>query len=318
MAFQAGGPHAQDRALEAIAYALFEQRRVPAHRALGEAGAGEPLRMTKDYRVVPARRGAGDRLQHVPDLELLPGSVRLAGHRQRRRGQAAPAGRAAAGDHRRSDPRRRCGTPASTRPGDAGRRGRRRGAGQDAGRCTPRCSSSTTPAARRSATGSSARPRRRQAGLHREGRRQHGRRRLDRRPARRAGQPRVLVLALHRPDVHDAAERLPAARRHRDRRGAPVLRRVRRRAGRRARPADGDDAKAVELLGATVNDGVLDAGRALRRPGVVAGGAVVLDSRPGQPPALPRRGRAHAGAGRARRGRRATLHARSASGRSPS
>jgi phenylacetic acid degradation protein paaN len=53
MSFQAAGPHAQDRALEAIAYALYEQRRVPASVLWEKPAKGEPLRMTKDYRVVP-------------------------------------------------------------------------------------------------------------------------------------------------------------------------------------------------------------------------------------------------------------------------
>ncbi len=58
MAFQAGGPHAQDRGLEAVAYAWDEMRRVPA-KALWEKpqGKNEPLRMEKRFRVVP--RGIG-------------------------------------------------------------------------------------------------------------------------------------------------------------------------------------------------------------------------------------------------------------------
>ena len=58
MAFQAGGPHAQDRGLEAVAYAWDQMRRVPAS-ALWEKpqGKGEPLRMEKRFRVVP--RGIG-------------------------------------------------------------------------------------------------------------------------------------------------------------------------------------------------------------------------------------------------------------------
>ena len=58
MAFQAGGPHAQDRGLEAVAYAWDQMRRVPAS-ALWEKpqGKGEPLRMEKKFRVVP--RGIG-------------------------------------------------------------------------------------------------------------------------------------------------------------------------------------------------------------------------------------------------------------------
>ncbi len=58
MAFQAGGPHAQDRGLEAVAYAYDQMRRIP-ERAHWEKpqGKGEPLRMEKRYRVVP--RGVG-------------------------------------------------------------------------------------------------------------------------------------------------------------------------------------------------------------------------------------------------------------------
>ncbi len=54
MAFQAGGPHAQDRGLEAVAYAWDEMRRVP-ERALWEKpqGRNEPLRMEKRFRIVP-------------------------------------------------------------------------------------------------------------------------------------------------------------------------------------------------------------------------------------------------------------------------
>lgn len=57
MAFQAAGPHAQDRALEAVAYALVEQRRVPAEAVWEKPTKGEPLRMRKRFHVVP--RGVG-------------------------------------------------------------------------------------------------------------------------------------------------------------------------------------------------------------------------------------------------------------------
>lgn len=57
MAFQAAGPHAQDRALEAVAYALVEQERVPAEATWEKPAKGEPLRMTKRFHVVP--RGVG-------------------------------------------------------------------------------------------------------------------------------------------------------------------------------------------------------------------------------------------------------------------
>jgi phenylacetic acid degradation protein paaN len=57
MAFQAGGPHAQDRGLEAVAYAIEEISRVPgAVRWVKQAGK-EQLVLDKTYRVVP--RGIG-------------------------------------------------------------------------------------------------------------------------------------------------------------------------------------------------------------------------------------------------------------------
>lgn len=58
MAFQAGGPHAQDRALEAVAYAWSEMSHIPK-TALWEKpqGKNEPLKMEKRYRIIP--RGIG-------------------------------------------------------------------------------------------------------------------------------------------------------------------------------------------------------------------------------------------------------------------
>jgi phenylacetic acid degradation protein paaN len=54
MSFQAGCPHAQDRGLEAIAYAWDELRRIPA-KAYWEKpqGKNEPLKMEKQYKIVP-------------------------------------------------------------------------------------------------------------------------------------------------------------------------------------------------------------------------------------------------------------------------
>ena len=58
MAFQAGGPHAQDRGLEAVAYAWDELRRVPESSIWEKPqGKNEPIRMEKRFRVVP--RGIG-------------------------------------------------------------------------------------------------------------------------------------------------------------------------------------------------------------------------------------------------------------------
>jgi phenylacetic acid degradation protein paaN len=53
MAFQAGGAHALDRALEAVAYAYVEMTRVPTTALWEKPGRGEPLRMEKTFTAVP-------------------------------------------------------------------------------------------------------------------------------------------------------------------------------------------------------------------------------------------------------------------------
>lgn len=58
MSFQAGGPHAQDRAIEAIAAGLVEQERIPESVLWEKPGRDRegnpaPTRMQKDYRIVP-------------------------------------------------------------------------------------------------------------------------------------------------------------------------------------------------------------------------------------------------------------------------
>lgn len=54
MAFQAGGPHAQDRGLEAVAYAWAEMSRIPKTAYWEKPqGKNEPIKMEKRYRVVP-------------------------------------------------------------------------------------------------------------------------------------------------------------------------------------------------------------------------------------------------------------------------
>ncbi|WP_447038456.1 phenylacetic acid degradation protein PaaN [Streptomyces sp. DSM 118878] len=56
MAFQAGGPHAQDRGLEAVAYAYAEQARTPGTAEWNKPqGKRDPLAMTK--RFTPVARG---------------------------------------------------------------------------------------------------------------------------------------------------------------------------------------------------------------------------------------------------------------------
>ncbi|HLL69350.1 MAG TPA: phenylacetic acid degradation protein PaaN [Micromonosporaceae bacterium] len=54
MAFQAGGPHALDRGLEAVAYAYREMTAVPGTATWEKpSGRGEAVRMTKTYHLVP-------------------------------------------------------------------------------------------------------------------------------------------------------------------------------------------------------------------------------------------------------------------------
>jgi phenylacetic acid degradation protein paaN len=58
MAFQAGGPHAQDRGLEAVAYAYAEQVRTPGTaRWIKPQGKRDPLTVRKSFTAVP--RGIG-------------------------------------------------------------------------------------------------------------------------------------------------------------------------------------------------------------------------------------------------------------------
>ncbi|CQR63002.1 phenylacetic acid degradation protein PaaN [Streptomyces leeuwenhoekii] len=58
MAFQAGGPHAQDRGLEAVAYAYAEQVRTPESAEWTKPqGKRDPLALTKHFTPVP--RGIG-------------------------------------------------------------------------------------------------------------------------------------------------------------------------------------------------------------------------------------------------------------------
>jgi phenylacetic acid degradation protein paaN len=54
MAFQAGGPHAQDRALEAVAYAWEEMGRVPGHVTWQKkVTKTDVIKLDKRYRIVP-------------------------------------------------------------------------------------------------------------------------------------------------------------------------------------------------------------------------------------------------------------------------
>ena len=53
MAFQAGGAHALDRALESIAYSYVEMTRVPSTAMWEKPGRDAPIRMEKTFTVVP-------------------------------------------------------------------------------------------------------------------------------------------------------------------------------------------------------------------------------------------------------------------------
>src|SRR5690349_8379775 len=54
MSFQAGGPHAQDRGLEAVAYAWDQMSRIPAQaRWEKPQGKNDPVKMEKRFRIVP-------------------------------------------------------------------------------------------------------------------------------------------------------------------------------------------------------------------------------------------------------------------------
>lgn len=57
MAFQAGGPHAQDRGLEAVAYAMEELGKIPGAVRWSKPAGKETLHLDKTFRVIP--RGIG-------------------------------------------------------------------------------------------------------------------------------------------------------------------------------------------------------------------------------------------------------------------
>jgi phenylacetic acid degradation protein paaN len=75
MAFQAGGPHAQDRGLEAVAYAWTEMTRVPATARWEKAqGSGQdPLRLDKRWRIVPRGVAVAVGCSTFPTWNSYPG-----------------------------------------------------------------------------------------------------------------------------------------------------------------------------------------------------------------------------------------------------
>jgi phenylacetic acid degradation protein paaN len=74
MAFQAGGPHAQDRGLEAVAYAVAEMNRAPRTTQWEKPqGKGEPIRLTKRFRIVPRGVAVEIGCATFPTWNLYPG-----------------------------------------------------------------------------------------------------------------------------------------------------------------------------------------------------------------------------------------------------
>ncbi len=74
MAFQAGGPHAQDRGLEAVAYAWAEMTRTPASAIWAKPqGKGEPIVLEKHWRIVPRGVSLVIGCQTFPTWNSYPG-----------------------------------------------------------------------------------------------------------------------------------------------------------------------------------------------------------------------------------------------------
>ncbi len=73
MAFQAGGAHALDRALESIAYAYEEMSRVPRTAVWEKPGRESSIRMEKTYTVVPRGVALSIGCNTVPTWNTWPG-----------------------------------------------------------------------------------------------------------------------------------------------------------------------------------------------------------------------------------------------------
>lgn len=73
MAFQAGGPHAQDRALEAIAYAYDAMSDVPPFAVWEKPQKNQPLRVEKRFRIVPRGIGLIVASSTFPNWNSYPG-----------------------------------------------------------------------------------------------------------------------------------------------------------------------------------------------------------------------------------------------------
>ncbi len=74
MAFQAGGPHAQDRGLEAVAYAYREMTRCPAHATWSKkVSKTEVVTLEKAWRIIPRGIAANVGCSTFPTWNGYPG-----------------------------------------------------------------------------------------------------------------------------------------------------------------------------------------------------------------------------------------------------
>ncbi|KRB60547.1 aldehyde dehydrogenase [Rhizobium sp. Root708] len=74
MAFQAGGPHTQDRGLEAVAYAYAEMTRTPGQAIWTKPqGKGDPIVLEKHWRIVPRGISLVIGCQTFPTWNSYPG-----------------------------------------------------------------------------------------------------------------------------------------------------------------------------------------------------------------------------------------------------
>jgi phenylacetic acid degradation protein paaN len=281
MAFQAGGPHAQDRALEAIAYAWAEMKKIPSKALLGKAAGQE--RAAADGEAFPdrsARHRPRDRLQHVPDVERLSRLLRRSRNGQRRGREAASSAilplalmvriaREVLAENG-FDP-----NVVTLAAHDA--------ADDVAQKLALRPEVRLIDFTGSAANGNWLEANAKQAQVYTE---KSGVNQIVVDSAEDFAsvrpQHRVLAVALHRPDVHGAAEHLCAEGRHRHGGRPPFVRPGRFRHREAVQKLLGDPARAVEILGAVVNDGVMERLEKARRLG-----DVLLDTQTLTHPAFP-------------------------------
>ena len=156
MAFQAGGPHAQDRGLEAVAYAWDQMRRMPAQAHWEKPqGKNEPLRMEKRFRIVPRGIGLVIGCCTFPTWNGYPGLFASLATGNAVDRQAASGRDPAARDHRAHRARSARAKPASIRTSSRWSRTTPATTRAQTARAAPGDQDrSTSPAARRTAAGS--------------------------------------------------------------------------------------------------------------------------------------------------------------------